>query len=95
MNLARHLKINIDRQQVIITLEDSTSKEIDLKRNEFKLLLKLVRSPDKIFSRDSLLDEIISSGEEKIDRNIDTYISRIRKKIKKRSRVVTIQQIRK
>ncbi|MBX7218768.1 MAG: response regulator transcription factor [Blastocatellia bacterium] len=48
---------------------------------EFDLLLCLVRSPDRVLSRDRLLDEISGRDYEVFDRSIDVHISSLRRKL--------------
>jgi DNA-binding response OmpR family regulator len=55
--------------------------EIDLTRIEFKLLITFMLSPDKVFSRDSLITKVWGINSNLSDRVIDTHISHLRKKI--------------
>lgn len=61
--------------------EDSTQKEIDLTRIEFKMLTILVQSPERVFSRELLLSTIWGTGSNLSDRVVDTHMSHLRKKI--------------
>ncbi len=54
---------------------------IELTKKEFLLLYKLVSSPNIIFTRNQLMDEIWGFDNESFDRTVDTHITRIRKKI--------------
>ena len=54
---------------------------IELTKKEFLLLYKLVASPNIIFTRNQLMDEIWGFDNESFDRTVDTHITRIRKKI--------------
>jgi len=53
---------------------------IDLTKKEFLLLYKLLASPNTIFSREQLLNEIWGLSSESTDRTIDTHISGLKKK---------------
>ncbi|MEZ5424782.1 MAG: response regulator transcription factor [Pyrinomonadaceae bacterium] len=48
---------------------------------EFDLLCSLMRSADRILSRDQLLDEIMGRNYEIFDRSIDVHISSLRRKL--------------
>lgn len=57
-------------------------EEVNLSKNEFIILEKLIERPDQIFSRESLLN-MISIGLDSSDRAIDTTISRLKQKLNK------------
>ena len=48
---------------------------------EYDLLYCLVRAPDRVLSRDQLLDEIAGRNYEVFDRSIDVHISSLRRKL--------------
>jgi len=52
-----------------------------LTRAEFNLLTSLVRAPNRVLSRDYLLDAVSQDADAPTDRLIDVLISRVRKKI--------------
>lgn len=54
--------------------------QLKLTRSEFKLAECLVRFPARVFTRDSLIDNIYDSEHVVTDRSIDAYIKRLRKK---------------
>lgn len=67
---------------------DQTSKtcrigdeEIALTKKEFDLLYLFLSNPNKIFSRDEILDNIWEKNIYVVDRTIDVNINRLRKKI--------------
>ncbi len=67
---------------------DQTSKtcrigdeEIALTKKEFDLLYLFMSNPNKIFSRDEILDSIWDKNIYVVDRTIDVNINRLRKKI--------------
>jgi len=47
---------------------------------EFYLLFKLLSNPNKIFTRQELMDEIWGMDSEVDDRTVDSHIKKIRKK---------------
>jgi two-component system, OmpR family, alkaline phosphatase synthesis response regulator PhoP len=58
-------------------------KQIILPKKEFKLLKFLADKPNRVFSRDEILDKIWGQNEIVIDRTIDVHVRKLRKKIGK------------
>lgn len=54
---------------------------LDLTPKEFKLLQMLVENPGRVYTRDDILNSIYSDIAYVSDRNIDTYVKNIRKKV--------------
>lgn len=70
------LVINKEKYEVL-----KGQNKIDLTLSEFKLLSKIFENPNKVYTREELID-VISSDKEKADiRTIDVHIRNIRKKI--------------
>ena len=58
-----------------------TSEDVfDLPPKEFYLLFKLLSNPNKIFTRQELMDEIWGMDTELDDRNVDSHIKKLRRK---------------
>ena len=55
--------------------------KVTLSRAEFNLLTSLARAPNRVLSRDYLLDAVSQDADAPTDRLIDILISRVRKKI--------------
>ena len=53
-------------------------KLVKLSRKEFLLIFKLLASPNKIFTREQLMNEIWGFDSESYDRTVDTHIKLIR-----------------
>lgn len=70
------LKIDIPAHSV--TIEGSV---IDLTFKEYSILLKLCSSPNRIFSRDTLLDDIWGVDFEGDNRTVDSHVARLRTKL--------------
>lgn len=70
--------ITIDRTSYTIKKND---KEITLPKKEFELLYFLAQHPNKVFSRDELLQKIWGSDVYVIDRTVDVHIRKVREKI--------------
>lgn len=60
----------------------SDSEYIELPKKEFELLFKLLSYPDRIFSKEQLLDSIWGMNAESGEETIKTHISRIRNRLK-------------
>lgn len=57
-------------------------RRIALASNEFRLLIHFVEDPNRVFTRNSLID-ILHKADERIDeRTIDVWISRLRRAFK-------------
>ena len=68
------------------------NKEVELTSVEFKLLFTLFRNKGQVLSRDQLIELAFGTEYEGYDRNIDSYIKRIRQKIEdepKKPRLLT------
>lgn len=74
-------------------LYDSADRVVDLTRSEFDVLLALIRAGGRILSRDQLIDALASQDEPPSDRMIDSFVSRIRRKMDTRQYVVTVTGI--
>lgn len=55
--------------------------ELDLKSKEFGILRKLLENPDRIFSRDALLDSVWGIDFEGDSRTVDSHLARLRTKL--------------
>ncbi|MCX7724032.1 MAG: response regulator transcription factor [Thermodesulfovibrio sp.] len=72
--------ITIDKEKYTVTVKDEPVK---LSATEFKLLICLAERPNKIFSRDQLLDAIWGQDIYIDPRTVDVHIRRLRTKIEK------------
>jgi two-component system alkaline phosphatase synthesis response regulator PhoP len=68
----------IDRTSYTIRL---SGKEISLPKKEFELLFFLAQNPNKVFSRDDLLQNIWGSDVYVLARTVDVHIRKVREKI--------------
>jgi two-component system alkaline phosphatase synthesis response regulator PhoP len=71
-------KLTIDRSSYTIITED---KKITLPKKEFQLLYFLAQNPNKVFSRDDLLQNIWGSDVYVLARTVDVHIRKVREKI--------------
>jgi DNA-binding response OmpR family regulator len=71
-----------------------TGNRYELPPSEFRLISAVMRSPDRVLSRDYLLDAITTDNDPPSPRIIDVLISRLRKKLEdtpaKPTRIVTV-----
>ena len=72
-------KLDIDRQY----LEDENGNECRLTSNEFSLLEAFVSNPQRVLSRNQLLDITTGRKYEPFDRTVDTQVRRLRRKLEK------------
>jgi two-component system OmpR family response regulator len=75
-------------------LRDPAGTLINLSDGEFSLLRCLVENPQRVLSRDQLLDLARGRNVESYDRAIDTQISRLRRKLNDRSSSELIRTVR-
>lgn len=68
----------IDREKYTVTVND---RQMKLSATEFKLLLYLAERPNKIYSRDHLLDAVWGNDVYVEPRTVDVHIRRLRTKI--------------
>ena len=68
----------IDRSSYTVRLK---GKEINLPKKEFELLFFLAQNPNKVFSRDDLLQNIWGSDVYVLARTVDVHIRKVREKI--------------
>jgi DNA-binding response OmpR family regulator len=70
--------LSVDTEHRYAALEGKT---IALTPNEFKILALLISRPEKIFTRDEILNAVKDSGYDGFDRNIDVHVFNLRQKI--------------
>jgi two-component system alkaline phosphatase synthesis response regulator PhoP len=68
----------IDRTSYTISIQ---GKEINLPKKEFELLYFLAQNPNKVFSREDLLQNIWGSDVYVLARTVDVHIRKVREKI--------------
>lgn len=70
------LSLDADRQQVTIN-----KTQLDLTTVEFALLSALTENPNRIYSRDAIMDIIYSDNRVVSDRTVDSHVSKLRRKL--------------
>jgi len=82
-----NLEIYVDDYTVIYD-----GKKIELTSKEFELLRLLAQRPDRVFSREQILEELWKDDFEVYDRVIDVHINSLRKKLGK-NWIVTVRGV--
>ena len=75
-----------DRWELVVRTRELVSHEqvvVSLSTGEFDLLLEMVKRPNRVLSRDQLIDLARSRDAIPFDRSIDTQISRLRRKLER------------
>jgi two-component system OmpR family response regulator len=75
-------------------LRDPTGTFIDLSDGEFALLRCFVEHPQRVLSRDQLLDYAHGGNREIYDRAVDSQVSRLRRKLNERAASELIRTVR-
>ncbi len=64
------------------------NRSVPFPRKEFEVLLYLATHPDRVVSRDTLLNEIWGRDVYVVDRTVDVHIRKIREKLEKHARYI-------
>ena len=93
---AEHDCIEIDGLAVYPAKQVATVQgmRIDLQKDELTLLSALMAKPHQIFARDKLLDIVHGPYSDMSDRNIDTLVTRLRRKLDKAGHPPCLQTVR-
>jgi two-component system, OmpR family, response regulator len=75
-------------------LRDPKGVFIDLSDGEFALLRCFVQQPQRVLSRDQLLDQAHGGNREIFDRAVDSQVSRLRRKLNDRAEIELIRTVR-
>lgn len=70
------ITIDLEGKEVIVQGE-----KITLTKTEFEILVLLAQHPDKIFSREDIIDKVWSETPYITERTVDVHITRLRKKL--------------
>lgn len=76
--------INFDTKQLSIK-----GNKINLTKTEFDILLKLIENPNRVFSRQEIMDSIWGDEVYITERTVDVHITRLRKKLGDYASVIT------
>lgn len=70
-------QLNVTRRE----LHDPSGNQVPLTTGEFDLLLVLVKNPNRVLSRDQIMDHLRGRDWSPDDRSIDNQVARLRKRI--------------
>ncbi|MDQ0737237.1 two-component system response regulator CreB [Pseudomonas sp. W4I3] len=70
-------QVDLERMQILYR-----SQPLSLTRHEFRLLQSLLEQPERVFSREQLLDAVGVPADAGYERNIDTHIKSLRGKLR-------------
>ncbi|MDR1878912.1 MAG: response regulator transcription factor [Bacteroidales bacterium] len=79
-----HIIIDTEMKEVTVDTE-----KITLTKTEFEILLLLASSPDRLFSREEIIDKVWKETPYITERTVDVHIARLRKKLGKRASVIS------
>lgn len=72
----KNLTIEYDNKMALID-----GKEIVLTKKEYEILVLLTKNPNKIYSREDILQQVWKEESYVLDRTVDVHIARLRKKL--------------
>ena len=81
-----NIEIDINKKKVNVD-----SKEITLTKNEYDILIKIIKEDWNLVSRETLMTEVIWYEKYIYDRTIDTHIKNLRRKIWNKNLILTIR----
>ena len=84
-NILKHGSISLNLETIEVYNKDT---KINLTKTEFDLLSLFIKSPNKVFTREEILNKIWGYGTIVTDRTIDVHINKLRKKIEQENRVI-------
>lgn len=76
-----NIHVDIDSQRVFCTSSEGLQREIELTRIEYRILVSFLQMPERVLSRNSLLDKVWGANCSMSDRVVDTHVSHLRKKL--------------
>jgi len=81
-----NIKLNLDKKTVSVEW-----KNINLTKNEYDLLEKIIKEDWKVVTRETLMTEVIWYDKYIYDRTLDTHIKNLRKKIWNSQAILTVR----
>ena len=84
-NILKYGSISLNLETIEVYNKDT---KINLTKTEFDLLSLFVKAPNKVFTREEILNKIWGYDTIVTDRTIDVHINKLRKKIEQENRVI-------
>lgn len=85
----KHIRINPARYEV-----EAQGQILDLTNTEFKVLLELSSQPNRVLTREQLIDRVWGMDFYGTDRVVDVYVGQVRRKLEQATQVNLIQTVR-
>lgn len=85
VHVRRHAGMEIDLHRLRVTVDGRAIRLVGL---QLKLLLHLLAHPERVFSREQLLDAVWPSGHESHPQNVDVAVCRLRKALGDAGRLI-------
>lgn len=81
-----HITIDTNKVQVLVR-----GKPVSLTKNEYDILVRIIREDGKLVSREAIMKEVIGYEQYMYDRTIDTHIKNLRKKLDAKDMIITVR----
>lgn len=82
----KHIKLDTDKMVLFVH-----EKEVNVTKNEYDILKKIISEDGKVVSRETIMTEVIGYEKYIYDRTIDTHIKNLRKKIEDKEMILTVR----
>ncbi len=87
------LQVNLPQMKAYL-LSSGIKRDLQLTLTEFKLLRQLIRFPERVFSREQLLNLVWGDSVVVSDRSVDVHVSSLRKKLGEQGKTLqTVQNM--
>lgn len=83
--------VDVDMEKHVVAYR---SKRLSLSATEFRLLLTLMQSPDRVFSRDQLLNMVWGLSSDVESRTVDVHVGRLRRTLSNAGKNDAIRTVR-
>ncbi|USN59421.1 MAG: response regulator transcription factor [Candidatus Peribacteria bacterium] len=84
--VCEHITIDTNKVQVLVK-----GKPVSLTKNEYDILVRIMREDGKLVSREAIMKEVIGYEQYMYDRTIDTHIKNLRKKLDAKDMIITVR----
>ena len=89
--MLQHGGVVVNLDSLKVTIKDDT---VSLGQTEFKLLQFMMGNPDRVFSREQLLDNVWGIDSDVEERTVDVHILRLRKALRAAGVTKLIETVR-
>ncbi len=85
-NVLKYRGVELNKEQYSLKVDNENVK---LTKTEFNILSLFMENPEKIFTRDNIIDSVRGQDVYVVDRTIDVHIMNLRKKLKDYKNIIT------